>query len=435
MQDERIWTVYMHICPNNKKYIGITSRQPEVRWGSNGAGYRNSVAFYNAIKKYGWNNIEHKIIFTNLLIEEADRKEKFLIKYYNTTDRRYGYNIAHGGYSNKLGIYLTDEEKEKFRKPWMMKQVFKYDLNGNFIESYDSINKAAKENGCAAGGISMCCSGKSRYYYGYIWTHEFNESIDPQALRTIRVYRYTMIGEYIDEFISMADASIATGATASNIMSACNGLNGSAGGYMWSYERKDKIEPTKRPRHITVYQYTLDGEYIDSYKDSCVAGRELGIDDCTIGNCCRGTSKSAGGYMWSYEKKDKLDPYISNHFSKKVMQYSLEGIFIVEYNSIQEASELTGIKHDNISKCCRGKTKTSGGYQWKYFDGSYENIQPQNSPTIYVDQLTQQGELMQTFKSVNQAAEETGVYLGSIYKCIKGQRKSAGGYIWRYAQN
>lgn len=33
-----MYIVYMHICPNNKKYIGITSQKPEKRWG-NGKNY------------------------------------------------------------------------------------------------------------------------------------------------------------------------------------------------------------------------------------------------------------------------------------------------------------------------------------------------------------------------------------------------------------
>lgn len=53
------YTVYMHITPSGKMYIGITGRNPLKRWGSNGSGYKGQ-AFSNAIKKYGWDNMEHK---------------------------------------------------------------------------------------------------------------------------------------------------------------------------------------------------------------------------------------------------------------------------------------------------------------------------------------------------------------------------------------
>lgn len=39
----------------------------------------------------------------------------------------------------------------------------------------------------------------------------------------------------------------------------------------------------------------------------------------------------------------------------------------IVYNSITEASDLTGIKFSNISHCCRGSQKTAGGYHWEYY--------------------------------------------------------------------
>lgn len=72
------YLIYIHIFPNRKKYIGVTSQKPNQRW-RNGKGYYGSTRIYNAIQKYGWENIEHKILFTGLTKEEAEQKEKELI--------------------------------------------------------------------------------------------------------------------------------------------------------------------------------------------------------------------------------------------------------------------------------------------------------------------------------------------------------------------
>lgn len=49
-----------------------------------------------------------------------------------------------------------------------------------------------------------------------------------------------------------------------------------------------------------------------------------------------------------------------------VIQYDKNNNYIAEYNSITEAQNKTGINKSNISACCKNKTKTAGGYIWKY---------------------------------------------------------------------
>jgi hypothetical protein len=49
-----------------------------------------------------------------------------------------------------------------------------------------------------------------------------------------------------------------------------------------------------------------------------------------------------------------------------VNQYSKDGTFIAQYPSLMEASRQTGVNFGNISHCCKGHYKTSGGFIWKY---------------------------------------------------------------------
>ena len=50
------YCVYAHINKyNGKIYIGQTQNIKE-RWRCNGKNYFSSIKFFNAIKKYGWNN-------------------------------------------------------------------------------------------------------------------------------------------------------------------------------------------------------------------------------------------------------------------------------------------------------------------------------------------------------------------------------------------
>jgi group I intron endonuclease len=67
------------------------------------------------------------------------------------------------------------------------------------------------------------------------------------------------------------------------------------------------------------------------------------------------------------DKLSKIKKGISNGPSKnriRINQYSLDGVFIKEWDSINEAEK--ELKIYNISSVCKGKQDTAGGFIWKY---------------------------------------------------------------------
>ena len=70
----------------------------------------------NAIIKYGWENVEHLILFENLNHKEANEKEKELIAKHKTNSCRYGnkygYNATDGG-DGQHGHVMSSEAREK----------------------------------------------------------------------------------------------------------------------------------------------------------------------------------------------------------------------------------------------------------------------------------------------------------------------------------
>ena len=55
-----------------------------------------------------------------------------------------------------------------------------------------------------------------------------------------------------------------------------------------------------------------------------------------------------------------------NPFSKKVNQYDLGNNFIKYWDSLADIQRELKITQSALSACCLGKTKTSGGFKWKY---------------------------------------------------------------------
>lgn len=105
MEGRKRYIIYMHIFPNGKKYIGVTNiRSGETydkaclrRWGNDGTGYKTQIV-WNAICKFGWDNVKHRIIATDVPENEIDELEIDLIKKYNTQiDSGRGYNVDYGG--------------------------------------------------------------------------------------------------------------------------------------------------------------------------------------------------------------------------------------------------------------------------------------------------------------------------------------------------
>ena len=105
------YCVYMHMFPNNRKYIGITSLKPKYRW-SDGKGYKKQKLMYRAILKYGWENIKHEILFDGLSREDAFKIEIELIKEYRSNEREFGYNIGTGGEHGSTGTKWSEQSRK-----------------------------------------------------------------------------------------------------------------------------------------------------------------------------------------------------------------------------------------------------------------------------------------------------------------------------------
>lgn len=115
--EEHNYTVYMHENKTNgKRYIGITCKDPEVRW-RHGTNYRTCIAMKRAFEKYGWDGFNHVILKTGLTKEEACEEEIRLIEEYKTRDPDYGYNICVGG-GGTSGCSFSEDELKRRSEFW-----------------------------------------------------------------------------------------------------------------------------------------------------------------------------------------------------------------------------------------------------------------------------------------------------------------------------
>lgn len=101
------YVVYMHTSPTGKSYIGITNDY-YTRCSKHRTPTSGCTAFYNAIKKYGWETFDHRLIKEDLSLDQANYWEGFYIEKENTLSP-HGYNLKTGGNV----VRLSDETKAK----------------------------------------------------------------------------------------------------------------------------------------------------------------------------------------------------------------------------------------------------------------------------------------------------------------------------------
>lgn len=80
-----------------------------------------------------------------------------------------------------------------------------------------------------------------------------------------------------------------------------------------------------------------------------------------IGNSLKGKPKPKG--FGEKITKARTGIRVNN---KPVIQYDKKGYYIKEWESQSDAGKVLDIHYGSISSCCLGKTKTAGGYIWKF---------------------------------------------------------------------
>jgi hypothetical protein len=91
----------------------------------------------------------------------------------------------------------------------------------------------------------------------------------------------------------------------------CNLTTGGEGlsGLKRTEETKKKISLNNaRARNKRVYQFALDGKFIEDYPSVVEASLKTNITHSRITSCARGKQFSSGGFYWSYIKKFKNKP-------------------------------------------------------------------------------------------------------------------------------
>ena len=232
------YCVYKHTSPSGRVYIGITNQKPERRW-RNGEGYKpqngHESSFYNAIKKYGWGNIKHEILFDGLTKEEACQLEVETILRYKSRDPRLGYNILKGG-----DVPLAECPEDVKRK--MSESSFKKWEKEEYIFSHTGEQHWTHKKGFSQKAIEAMRQsnvGRKRTQEQIEFLREKGKNqkrlLGKDNKKSTPILCLSMDGAVLHKYYGALEAERETGVCFQNIFKVCNGERKSAGGYRWQY--------------------------------------------------------------------------------------------------------------------------------------------------------------------------------------------------------
>lgn len=159
--------------------------------------------------------------------------------------------------------------------------------------------------------------------------------------------------------------------------------------------------------------------------------RRTGIEEGTIRRRLDSYGYSVAEAL-GYETHTKKS-WDRSHTRKPVNQYSLDGEFIREWPSIQEAADTLNIRQASIRACATGYYKSGGGFIWRYLGEQKKHKRNRKA----VLQFNFNGILLAEYEDAKEASEKTGIGNETIRDFCNGRRKTTKHtkFIWKYKED
>ena len=211
----------------------------------------------------------------------------------------------------------------------------------------------------------------------------------------------------------------------------------------------------RRFGHLVVIEYTGDSKWLCR----CDCGNEKEIDGISVR---RGATVSCGCYRYSEEWKGhtkhgschsrlngvwrNLKQRCNNPNNPSYKYYGGRGVRVCDewaddYGAFRDWAYANGYDPDApLMQCTIDRIDPGGDYcpeNCRWVDASVQasNKRPYRNPSSFtaVDLIDNEGNTLETYPSMRDAAESTGCKVGDISATCRGKQKSTHGMRWRYS--
>ena len=197
-------------------------------------------------------------------------------------------------------------------------------------------------------------------------------------------------------------------------------------------------------RVLAVTQLDQSGKIIETYPSTTAASRATGIQQATIHRWVTTKKNSPSSFFWRKATQEEiqqipinhlLPPPVRNTNSISVCQYTKEGEKIATFETISEATRVTGITNNTIIKFLNNPLNVSGKFIWRkegdIYQGELKNSVRKNEAKT-VSQYDLSGNKIAEYPSSYVARKSLNISNANINLALTGKQQSAYGFIWRY---
>jgi hypothetical protein len=250
------------------------------------------------------------------------------------------------------------------------------------------------------------------------------------------VIKYTLDGRKVEEYKSVAEAAQKNNSHRSSVRAVVQQKLKQLNGYVYRFKGTPyKGEHKDFSYEKKVTQYSIEGKKLKVYPSVKEAAHKTGNDSDTISKCALHKTMTCGGYVWRYDG----DLYVGEYRDKiknkpqTLVQYSLSGKKVAEFNSVSQAAIQTGFNASTLLDCAHKRTKTSHGYVWRFAGDVYRGEYSNHRIGKPVTQYTLERKKLKVYPTIEEAARATGLTAANIQKNVNGHNKTAGGYVWKFS--
>ena len=365
--------IYKLTFPDGKGYVGQTKDLGNrIRlYGSPILKQGNPTKVQDAISQYGMDNV-HVSILREVRGFEGDDLSVVLavleIKYIRQEGTIWpdGYNVSIGG--EILGIPAdVMNTNGVVNQGTVARQILVYGPDGRFLKEYPSISRCSYDLGIDEDDLRGLIGKKSVYHGKYI-------------------FREKQYG-YIPEQIEVSEFKVVQRVKYETVV-----------------EKRYVTREINVGQQVGAIVYDMNGDFCGEFPSKTKAAKSFTQAKLDWG-------RYANGYV-IYKKPD-------GDYPKKIEPY------------VETVGHILGDYYKPMSECPLEQRNEEWEEKRKvYYGGRAKGPHGRLKNRFPIGQYTLDGELLVEYDSIRDASTETGINYSSIWLCIKGSAKSAGGYRW-----